>query len=366
MPLRALLAVFLTAASANAAEYRSADAAFSLELPGGDSTPASGNTVLEWSGGRGVRLTVQRLDEPLDPARLLERAKADAYRLKKKGSRLGPTQWVRAEVPFAVAGGRLMSFGYFNAAGASYSFLVKGVSRRQAGEWLSSLRESASDPEPAPAEAAPAPVAPPAAPAATDAPAELPAAEGTVTAADGLLEFPKTAGWRFLQQDDGWFLIEGRDWSFALSRRAITEVGGSEAGTPKELAAGFFARFELDFVENRGCAAAPIAADQFENGWRVLSKTYACPGMSASRRQIVGVVLPGESPLVAWTGDYDRAESYLLFLRWLASGREAPKTPAKQSPALLLAAIGGAIGFTAVLLLMIWRRRRQRAAEGNP
>ena len=358
-----LLCLFLSilAGASRAAVLPSADEAFTLQPRGARLETPRAPTTLAWTQAGGVRVSIERLPESIPSSGLLTRARKDSETLSAKGRRVDPPRLLSAGVPFSLCGFGMTSFGYFNAGGNSYSYLVKGLKRSQAAEIFKTLKEV---PKPDPAAAAPAEIQEP---PASVLPESLPPADGDIALVEGRYSFPKTQGWRFVQQDDGWSLLEGPDWSFALSQRVIAQLPGSAEGTVQEVAAGYFARFELDFVGSRGCATSPIDAAELENGWKILFKKYACPEMGASRRQLVGVLLPHGEPLIGWTGDYDRPEHLAAFHRWLGQGRAMPASSlGRTTPAHLAAAIGGALGFAVMILFMIWRRRKARAAGENP
>ncbi len=351
-----ILAAFALTASAQTVEHRSADGVFAMHLAGGKLGRSQGDTVFAWGVGRSVRVSISLSREAFSENAFFQKTESDAASLRKKGRRVDSTQLLKASVPFSLTGFKTTSFGYFNAGPNTYSFLVKGLTRQKAAELMGTLRDLTpppAAPEPAPVQSAPVPT-------------ELPPANGTLSLLNGRLEFPKSTGWRFTPQKDGWTLIEGSDWSFALSSKVIEDIPLNQKGTIQETAAAYFARFELDFVERQGCQASPIDGGVLINDWKMMFKTYQCPGMTGERRQVIGILLPTDLPMLGWTGDYDRSGSLPLFEKWLSAGNLASQTKAKhgksgkqKTPTMLIAVIGGALGFSVMILLMVWRRRQK-------
>jgi len=364
MLAKILLTAFALTASAQATEHNSTDGAFSLRLSGGQLGRTQGETVFAWGVGRSVRVSVNHFSETLSDQALFQRTTEDARRLQQKGRRVDSPQLLKLSVPFSLTGFGTTSFGYFNANTNTYSFLVKGLSRQQAAEVLGTLRELRTAPPPM-QEPEPTPQPKPAYTPAPVESTELPPADGIIPLLNGQLEMPKPRGWKIVAQNDGWTLLEGADWSFALSSRVIEDIPADQKGSIQETAAAYFARFELDFVERRGCQASPIDGGELANDWKMLFKTYQCPGMSGERRQVVGILLPSDLPMLGWTGDYDRSASLPLFEKWLSAGQlaDSSKEPSTASGSnkklLIISAIGTALGISLMTLFLISRRRKQ-------
>ncbi|PCI37351.1 MAG: hypothetical protein COB53_06635 [Elusimicrobia bacterium] len=357
MLVQLVLAAFTLTASAQVVEHRSTDGAFSLHLTGGRLGRTQGDAVFSWGVGRSVRVSISRSPQRLSNGELLQKTAEDGQALQQKGRHVDPAQLIKTAVAFSLTGFKTTSFGYFNAGSNTYSYLVKGLPRHKAAEILGTLRPAGyQDPPPV--------TLPP-----TKLPATLPPANGAISLLNGRIQFPKTQGWRFTAQQDGWTLLEGPDWSFALSARIIENIPQEQKKSTKETAAAYFARFELDFVENKGCQSSAIEGGELVNGWKMLFKTYQCPEMALQRRQVVGILLPQGLPMLGWTGDFDRPGIFSLFEKWLSAGRITPAKAEKSesktedlSP-FLVTAIGAGLGFSIMILFLISRRRKQNTVS---
>ena len=389
-----LLLPFLILLAPPALGAPGADPGFGLEPAAGwESRKPPPGSLFALGRGPAV-LTVNQLAEALSAPETAARMEDDSRSLTRKGRKVGKTVPYRspAGILYLIAGfgppGSETLFGYFTVEERSFSYLAKQASR---DEVLAMLDTLAPPPLRREKDCAPGTARPCASPGASaeEFPGQRTAPQTPVSFLSGQVTLPRVPGWRVEAPTPEELAVSGPDWTFALSAAAMREMGIGPGKDVQTLAAAYLAQRETRLIDKEGCRGRDLLGDQLTNGWKLLYKQYECGGKLQGKLTVIGVLLPREAPLTAWSGTYAAARQFDAFRSWLAEGQEAAaqERPSAETPAvrlppeeaaapaapsaglgpdperprfILLPILAGAILAAVIMILPFIRKRRRR------